>query len=491
MKTLKIITAIFFELLFLLSFEISLLYADGRIICSMTGDQIDPSIISDGGTGAIIVWKDKGTGKVDIYWQKIKANGDVQWPRNGIKVCATNSEDANYNVISDGAGGAIIVWERFNNTDYDIYAQKIDKYGSLLWGQYGRPVCFMPGNQHWPDTVSDGAGGAIIAWTDQRPNNTQEDIYAQRLNANGEPQWKKNGKPVCTEIDSQKVPKLISCANNGAIIAWDDRRNGRDYDIYVQRLGANGSGMWGDNGVVVCDSIGSQFYPRFINDGEGGVIIVWWDNEFNKDTGNIFAQRINRNGRMMWRINGEPVCTANRDQTWPEVIPSGSNSAIIVWLDHRNYDIYNWDLYRGSFDIYAQKIDFDGNVMWDIDGIGVCTAPGYQSPPLIVSDGHEGAIIAWADGRDHLTAEGSDHQYIHDIYAKRINSDGIRFPGWSRNGNVICNAEGNQFLSNIIAKGIISDGYGGAIIVWKDKRNGRDYDIYAQRVRYDGTTLWR
>ena len=70
----------------------------------------------------------------------------------------------------------------------------------------------------------------------------------------------------------------------------------------------------------------------------------------------------------------------------------------------------------------------------------------------------------------------------YDIFAQRIDSSGA--VQWTSNGVPICSAAGSQ-----ISQKVIPDGSGGAIIVWMDDRGGTK-DIYAQRVNGAGTTQW-
>ncbi len=67
------------------------------------------------------------------------------------------------------------------------------------------PICTATGNQQVPTIVSDGSGGAIITWQDLR-NGTNNDIYAQHVNASGVVQWTANGDTVCTAANDQSVP---------------------------------------------------------------------------------------------------------------------------------------------------------------------------------------------------------------------------------------------------------------------------------------------
>jgi len=57
-------------------------------------------------------------------------------------------------------------------------------------------------------------------------------------------------------------------------------------------------------------------------------------------------------------------------------------------------------------------------------------------------------------------------------------------PGWTGNGTPVCTATGVQAGAQIV-----SDGYGGTIIAWIDRRSG-NADVYAQRLDADGMPLW-
>ena len=98
------------------------------------------------------------------------------------------------------------------------------------------------GQQNLPQMVSDGAGGVIVVW--QSAQGTSYDIYAQRLSATGVALWKADGVPVCTADSDQTNPVITSDGAGGAIISWWDWRNG-NYDVYAQRI--NGSGVIRDD----------------------------------------------------------------------------------------------------------------------------------------------------------------------------------------------------------------------------------------------------
>jgi len=118
----------------------------------------------------------------------VASNAYALWPANGAPVCiATNAQLAPV-IVSDGAGGAIITWYDRRTGSYDIYAQRVDAAGVPQWTPDGVAVSTIAGDDFTPRIASDGGGGAIIAWQDLRTG-YDNDIYAQRVNAAGVPQW--------------------------------------------------------------------------------------------------------------------------------------------------------------------------------------------------------------------------------------------------------------------------------------------------------------
>ena len=140
--------------------------------------------------------------------------------------------------MSDGSGGAIITWEDIRNlstTTTDIYAQRVNSTGSTLWTLNGVSICTAGNNQSYPTIESDGSSGAIITWDDYRNGNY--DIYAQRVNNTGSTLWTLDGVAICTAGNTQRYPMIVSDGSGGAIITWWDYRTGTNYDLYAQRVG--------------------------------------------------------------------------------------------------------------------------------------------------------------------------------------------------------------------------------------------------------------
>lgn len=417
------------------------------------------NLVPDGNKGAIATWFDFRTGTInsDIYAQKIDSFGNVLWTANGVILSNSSNKENDPYIVSDGAGGAIIVWQDSSATTiWDVRAQRINASGTILWGSSGVLVCNANSSQEFVGVVEDGAGGAIIAWQDYRNGNW--DIYAQRVNSSGTVIWTANGVALCTATGNQWSIDITTDGTGGAIVTWYDNRSGI-FDIYAQRVNAGGSVVWTADGVAICTAANNQYSPKITTDGLGGAIITWEDFRSGSNF-DIYAQGINATGSVVWTANGVGVCTNTSAQASPAIANDDNNGAIIIWGDFRN----------GNIDIYAQRLNSSGTALWLANGIGIVTQTAQQYNRLISEDGQGGALICWNDDRN-----GTD-----DVFAQRVDGNGNIL--WSSAGVLINDptALDDQDWANAI-----SDGRrGGAFLVWEDYRNfSTTYvDIYANRV---------
>lgn len=429
------------------------------------GDQASPASASDDSGGVIVTWKDHRGVDYDIYAQRMNPSGQPLWPVGGVPVCTAPEDQINPVIVSDGAHGAIIAWDDHRSSTH-IYAQHITSTGlNAKWGgANGVALELTQGGQ--PAIVSDGAGGAIVAWSDLRNEPLGGDIYARRVNSTGVPQWAADGVPVCLASSLQQAPTIISDGANGAIIGWMDYRAG--LDLYAQRLDGSGTRLWTTpdaNGVPVCTAAGDQTDPVMVPDGTNvpnGAIIAWND---HRNSTHIFAQRItSTGGNAQWGGSPDGVQLEATQAGQPAIASDGAGGAIVAWSDLRNEPVYG--------DIYARRVNSAGVPQWAADGVAVCLAGSLQQTPTIISDGANGAILCWWDYRAGL-----------DLYAQRLDPSGAHL--WTVpdfNGVPVCTAPNDQNHSVIVG-----DGAGGAIVAWQDARSGAgSSDLYAVRVRSNG-----
>lgn len=439
-------------------------------VCTNSGKQNDVRLDGNGKHGAFLVWKDErqSNSNPDIYMQQLDSNGYAMWTTGGIVLCNQTSDQSTPNLCTDMADGAIVAWsDRRNNGERDIYAQRVDANGIILWQNNGVPVATKTIREHNEKIASDGSGGAFIFWEQYDSLMGAWDIWGQHINANGQPIW--NSLGIAASIvtgtfvygDRLNV-KLQKDGAGGVYAVWQDFRNLTDYDIYGQHLDSLGNRLWGESGLAICNSIGTQTNPKIDPDSvHNGIYVAWADNRLGIDY-DIYAQSLQFDGTPNWNINGNPVCSAFGNQSAVDIVSTTSIAGLVLtWKDSRN----------GQTDIFAQKISPLGAPLWNSNGIPIAVTPYSQINPNICSDGNGGVIITWQDSTIN----------DWDVKSQRVDSQGNCL--WINNGVDVSNAiEIQSHPKNI------PDGKGGCIFGWQDKRTGQ-YDVYAHHLDAEGQSV--
>jgi hypothetical protein len=230
-------------------------------------------ITEDGANGAILCWADLNKTlpqqRYFIMSQRLNAQGArLLNPPAGIRVCTEDTQQSDPTIVSDGSSGAIIAWSDFRNLiDGDLFAQRVNGNGDVQWPASGLPVCLQPRNQWIPRILADGSGGAIVTWSDERDASGTTQLYAQRLTRDGFALWKQDGTPVSTAAYAKTDPAIVSDGRGGALLAWRDTRSFSFASIYAQRI--ERFGFLGDPEPVLSS-------VRDVPNDQGGHVKLSW-----------------------------------------------------------------------------------------------------------------------------------------------------------------------------------------------------------------------
>lgn len=398
----------------------------------------NPNIVSDGSGGQIVA--DFTVASINIV--KLNSQGVGQWTAAITPI--VYPQQIPVPMTTDGAGGVIIAWTNSDN-GYNIYAQRINANGETQWTSPRVGVCTGEGDQLMTSIVSDGQGGAIICWYDHR--NEGKGIYAQRLNAAGVAQWATDGVEVAASTNGPENiddygPAMVSNGGGEVTIAWPQDVSGSTH-IYAQRLNASGTRIWPVAGVKLTTTSGGTF-PFVLNDSSTGNIILWKSN-------GIRAQRINAGGIIQWTAGGKIVTTSNGR---PFAMSDESGGAYISWI---------------ASGVRAQRINDQGTSQWAQDLL-LCPNNYQPATALPITDGLGGCIISWFDYRSNVNFQ---------VFAQRINSSGI--VQWQTNGAPLFPQTMTQ-LNPVIS----SNGAQGAVIAYNNSP-GSGAATFAQNMNSDGT----
>lgn len=437
-----------------------------RSLPSSNGNATAQQVVSDGAGGAIIVWEDARSGTLQIYAQRVSSSGNRLWATDGVAVRNDPSSGADSpQLAADGAGGAIIAWHDTRSGLEDIYAQRIDSSGAAMWAANGVSVrglgAFGPCRN--PRVVSDNLLGAIVSWEETSVGNFG--IYAQRISpSDGSSQWIVGGNVVRSASASEvRQTRMVSDGSHGAILAWGDYRSGTKFDVYAQKIDKNGStASWGSpDGVPVRTVAAADAESLAMStDGSGGALISWSDGG-GGPTDRVFVQKVRYDGARIWTADGVNVRggAPGRGQ-FPSVMPDGQQGAYLAWND--------WGRTSMREDIYVQEVSQAGACLWGT-GIAIRAVSDRNAYfPVTATDGLGGMVVTWMDYR-------SDTSW--SIYAQRVGPAGTTL--WDAQGMAVRTP---PIAGDATSPVIVSDMKGGVIVAWYDQRSGVKLDLYAQRV---------
>ena len=383
-------------------------------------------------------------------------------------------------VTIDNSGGAIVTYQtRKAGGMRECRVQKIGPKGNLLWGERGTLIDsgYVKGCGWFLRIVEDGSGGAVIAWRTYLSNpdlkspsgeQVQPVTHVIKVDSRGKVLWHKE----VNVVDSAE--RMISDGAGGAIIACDDYRS---HCLHLQKIDAAGDFSWGEDGVSIYREEYTNNSLQLAGDGSGGAIVIWQESspkpgvEINQPetTTSIFAQRINSEGRLLWGKEGVLLyATKEVNEALAEVVSDGSGGAIVVWWQESQ------TLEEPLHDICAQRVDADGNVMWQSKDspVFVKWQMEHAADPSLVSDDEGNAIVCWESDAS--------------IYAQKLDSSGEIM--WLEDGIQVWQDEDNHWLH--LASNVESDGSGGTIITWCFMESESRRLLRAQRLDADGRRLW-
>lgn len=418
----------------------------------------------------------------------------------GFPFSTANGDPSGLCAVTDGRGGFIAAWIDTNGGSPRVLGQRVDSTGATQWGTAGVVVNSTFTGLSDLAIASDGQNGALLAWVADRAAG-KKNVYVQRLNPSGGALWTPNGLLVDpTSVDTlQGAPAIDSDGNGGAIVAWKENRGNTDWDVQVQRILSDSSRAWmaGGVGVDSTDNDG-QGNIRLLGDGAGGAWIAWDDSSASLHT---FLQRYDGSGTLQWADGGVTPTGPSTDMNRALIARvQGGDSIYVAWAETGPPRVRGTLVRRdGSFvdaggnslvattqlpasllersggfllvvsdatDIRTQLVAASGSVTGSPNTIATGQTLTASSNVTTMSDGTGGWYVVWASGGT--------------AYARRVRSDALG--DWAA----------VPLTTGVTATQTRPVAVGGSdlLAAWVDDRNSATtgLDLFAQRVSPTGVT---
>lgn len=305
---------------------------------------------SDGDQSTAIVWEDTREGSRTIAMQILESDGTPRFDNFGKLIIPPSGYRSFPSVCPAPDNGWFVVWVDIS-IDYRqrVRCAKIAADGHLLWRHQDGAVDLAENSAYYtPKVFSDGSDGCIVLWKEvTQPHSAL--VATHVLNDGSVDENWNNGRLVVTpENFHAGSPHAITDSDGGIFIAWQ-HFTGVNYCIAVQHLTAEGALDWnGGNPVIIREQSNQSDHFDLSSDGQGGLFFAWTDfRNYRQNYRDVFAQRIDSDGNAMWQAEGEPLANDRSYEQNPRIINSGEGEAIVLWEIIREDD---------NIDIRAMKI---------------------------------------------------------------------------------------------------------------------------------------
>jgi hypothetical protein len=383
--------------------------ANGNMVCSATveyGAPLGIHAAGDGTGGAIIVWTDSRTVTWEIYAQRIDPDGTMMWTANGVNLSPGHTFAWVPKAVADEAGGAIVGWGSYLGTGYGVFMQRVSPSGDKLWATEGIKV-----SGQWTymlELASDGAGGCIASWI------SNDTLFAQRVNASGALMWP---EPLVVAAAADMTDlKIVSNDDSGTIVTWADKR-GADFDIHAQRISSNGE--WGYSAAPVITAV------EDVPNDQGGQIQIQWSRSYLDTIPNTEIIHYS-----VWRrmpelpalelpavppaVESLPLVPADHEGPAPLCMYNGYAWQWLVTVPARYFELYSavvpslydstgidagWQYFMVSAQTDTQFVFYDSAVDsgYSVDNLAPCVPQGLAGEQSFIP---EGLALAWDPGTE-------------------------------------------------------------------------------------------
>jgi len=323
--------------------------------------------------------------------QRISPDGDLLLGANGTVLDGTVQTGC----AADGSGGVFAA----GVVGFQLQLYRFDAQGALVWQALAGATTYAKSNVY---VSSDGAGGALVAWSEARPLASPDDkkiAYCQRVDGNGNVLWNANGVLVKKrqwtppgqpqpDIGVDVIVTDVCEATPGGTAGGAIVMSGDDPPFNNAFIGTAYATAVSHLGVVVGEGGAGGPYMFAISDGAGGVfasrvpVVFPYLAYGSFDLAHIQSiYRFGPNGQGLW---GVPL-GVNSNTRHGAAIARTLGGVVAAWIQ--------------DGDVYTQKVSDAGTALWAASGIPVCAVPLDQSQAVVADDFSGGAYVAWSDAR--------------------------------------------------------------------------------------------
>lgn len=424
----------------------------------------------------VVIWSCITLGMTLLFVLATAFNAHAQWPidpANPLPICNDASSQKNLGIVSDGVGGYIVLWtdNRLAAERYAIYGQRLDAHGDFLWEPNGRLLREVPGksiNTYGAARMSNN--NFMLAYSSGLGQFTADTLYAMAFDVDGQPAWAQPTLlaqpgllPGTGTANGHWYPRMAQ-VRNGIFIGWGSNPIGAADYVHIARVLNDGTNLMPVQGVEVTSMNNS-------------IVTGPWTFRHDLNGGLLLEERWgNGSGAPLYAMRVDSMGT----QLWPQLLPVSANSMGLS---------YEWTtavaptsrvntIWGYGYELRMSIYDTTGVLLNSSAPIDVCIHPDVQENPFVVQTADESTVF-WSDNR---STAGNGRQ----VFMQRFDASGN--PLLAANGVLAMQMNGNLIgFPRAIAMG---DGTHTVAMFSGQEQLGGTAGFRAGRITNIGTNLW-
>ncbi|MFZ1692272.1 MAG: T9SS type A sorting domain-containing protein [Flavobacteriales bacterium] len=356
----------------------------------------------------------------------------AQWPTSPnapLVICNDASEKRNLGIVSDGAGGWITLWtdNRVTTQRFALYGQRTTPTGELLWEPNGRLILEVPGrsvNSYGVAPMSDG--NIFLAYSSGADQFGGDTVRAMAIDIDGQPVWVQptilavpGALPGGGTVNNHYYPR-VARVRNGTFIGWGSNPLGAADYVHVARVLNDGTNLMPVQGVEITSLNNS-------------IVTGPWTFRHDLNGGLLLEERWgNGSGAPLYAMRVDSM----GNQLWPALLQVSANSSGLS---------YEWttavaptsrvnSIWGSGYDLRMSIYDTTGVLFNSAAPIEVCIQSDVQENPFVVQTADETTVF-WADNR---SSAGNGRQ----VFMQRFDATGT--PLLAQNGVLAMQVNGNN-----------------------------------------------
>lgn len=371
-------------------------------------------VAPDGNGGRYVAWVGSRSIYGDVYLQRLDRNGRIAegWPTGGLLVCRAENSQYHLALAPDGDDGVFVAWQDFRSAQQSqVYLQRITSAGVAAegWPVDGLLVVTSDRDQYSPALTADGVGGALVAWQERREGRLE--VRAMAVDPDGEPRpgWPHTGANLDRDgVRSDGI--VLASIGSDAVVLW---RSHDGFDVRVQARWIAGATLpdTATSSLTLAEGDAGSYLsePALVADSAG--FLAAWTHR-SASAASVEVQRLPASGQhAAWPL-AAIATPEGAGFLPPRLISDASGGALVVWEGLRN---------NAGMEIRAQRIAASGDTMagWPTTGLAV-TRPSQEIYGMDgVSDGAGGLIVSWTSS-DSATLERLGSREAWPLRALRV-----------------------------------------------------------------------